>query len=818
MSRSLVHSSARSLPLLAAKPLDDPTKAIAATLKIDPRDSIESVRSNLSALGDLSHLKFNCPHSTLHNSTRSPNITIPMQLDTIFQAVGFGNSNAFSIPAMSGINSAFVHDIFLPIAINNSLPQIPHQENFIKPRGLDGSQCHLPIQTNKFYGNLLSTNQSTPIWTNPYSLWWHPGGNGTAPGVDVAHIDENQKVFGKGNSSANAEYFFSPVGLTSLRFSAREFAANHCHLILDSPSQQSINMNIDANCGSLKLPLVQGMAFVTGIYSNLVPQFYSTFHIHSLTRVHSAPESFKYLVHLNDSKVWAVYIFPNAGTFRIDFNLHIINNSFIEASCEFSGVIQIAKIPITHTGHFLNTECVEQAVYDFHAGSYPTGVTLSGCVGGSSGSYSFNYVVCSLRGAPVLTYLFPHHVASITEGLKTPLQLVSTVRGTMTAFFGNRLTFTETDLPVYVGFMPYSPKRPFACYSDLQLQSIAAAAAKEAARDVVNESNLQSMYFSGKVLQKYALVCLVVSSIMNNKDLTDKLLANLKAAFARFSQNVQQHPLVYDITWKGISSSAGIKDGTIQDFGNSQFNDHHFHYGYFVHTAAIIGHLDPTWISDNKDYVNNLIRDVANPSTSDIHFPQFRSFDWFAGHSWAAGITPRGDGKDEESSSEDYNFYYGMKLWGHVTGDEVMEARANLMLAIQKRSMNSYMLLGSTNKIEPKSFVMNYVSGILLENKLNYTTYFSGLEQCILGIHMLPTTGISGYIRSAEFVRHEWNDKVASLISSVADGWKGILYLDYAIAEPAAAYDFFANRAFNLSFLDDGMSLTWSLAYSASLA
>ncbi len=114
------------------------------------------------------------------------------------------------------------------------------------------------------------------------------------------------------------------------------------------------------------------------------------------------------------------------------------------------------------------------------------------------------------------------------------------------------------------------------------------------------------------------------------------------------------------------------------DFGNTYYNDHHFQfvpllpfsppyqyadrpsYGYFIYTAAVIGYLDPTWLPENAPYVNALVRDIANPSTSDSYFPVSRMFDWYHGHSWAHGLYETGDGKDEESSSEDTMSAYAM--------------------------------------------------------------------------------------------------------------------------------------------------------------
>jgi endo-1,3(4)-beta-glucanase len=171
-------------------------------------------------------------------------------------------------------------------------------------------------------------------------------------------------------------------------------------------------------------------------------------------------------------------------------------------------------------------------------------------------------------------------------------------------------------------------------------------------------------------------------------------LDQLKIAFARFAKNEQQYPLVYESecllsslfleasnltqpdAWGGVVSSATYDTGDPGlDFGNTYYNDHHFHWGYFIYTAAVIGHLDPSWIPANKDYVNMLVRDISNPSTKDEYFPVWRCFDWFHGHSWAHGLYDTLDGKNQESSSEDTMHAYGLKMWGSVTRDENLEAR-----------------------------------------------------------------------------------------------------------------------------------------------
>jgi endo-1,3(4)-beta-glucanase len=156
----------------------------------------------------------------------------------------------------------------------------------------------------------------------------------------------------------------------------------------------------------------------------------------------------------------------------------------------------------------------------------------------------------------------------------------------------------------------------------------------------------------------------VVNDLLKNPGLAQSGLNNLKSAFSRFSANKQQFPLYYECeltgpqltkevrltcaaAWGGLVSSATYLTGNNgADFGNTFYNDHHFHYGYFIFAASVIGYLDPSWLTKaNVDFVNTMVRDIANPSREDKYFPEFRNFDWYHGHSWAHGLYETVDGK-----------------------------------------------------------------------------------------------------------------------------------------------------------------------------
>jgi endo-1,3(4)-beta-glucanase len=88
------------------------------------------------------------------------------------------------------------------------------------------------------------------------------------------------------------------------------------------------------------------------------------------------------------------------------------------------------------------------------------------------------------------------------------------------------------------------------------------------------------------------------------------------------------------------------------DYGNGYYNDHHFHYGYFLAAAATIAKYDSNgtlqihraniynsrfdqgWMNEHETILNAFLRDIVNPSADDPYFTVVRCRDWFAGHSW----------------------------------------------------------------------------------------------------------------------------------------------------------------------------------------
>ncbi|KAF2427716.1 glycoside hydrolase [Tothia fuscella] len=332
----------------------------------------------------------------------------------------------------------------------------------------------------------------------------------------------------------------------------------------------------------------------------------------------------------------------------------------------------------------------------------------------------------------------------------------------------------------------------------------------------------------GKALANFAAVVYVTNDLTKNTGLAAAGLVKLKAAMQTFVQKKQSYPLAYDTVWGGIVSTAGYTD-TGADFWDTNYNDHHFHYGYFVYAAAVIAHIDPSWLTinsgSNKIWVNALVRDYANSISDDLYLYS-RNFNWFHGHSWAKGLLDSGVGKDQESRSEDSFASYAIKMLGKSIRDSNMEARGNLMLAIQGRSFQNYFLMESTHTVQPFRFINNKVTGILFESKIDHTTYFGINIEHIEGSHftdihsinMIPIMPNSGLIRKANFVKEEWAKYFDNgRVNAVQAGWKGILYANLAFIDVTSSWNFFASSFFDPGNLDGGASRTWYLTLAAAL-
>ena len=761
--------------------------------------------------------------TTLNMDGRSSAAPFPTDLAVSSVALDLNETVVMTAVASTTTKlSLSVSDIFQAIATDAPPEQLSRRSDHPAPRkGIQPQEKKL--QTNKFYSNFFLEDQALPSYIFPYSVVWANGTGVTGSyGMAVSHTERVQFAGGETDPVTGAWRFYaSPIGVHSVVLSATELT-NDTKLTTDSLEAFSVNVNLSPGSGNsssrITYPLVQGMGLVTAEYTNATPMIASGIGFDNITYIGAAGDNttHKYRMELTNGFSWLAYVTPKNSEYDVN-SFTLLDGTNVQGPSGFMGTVQVAKIPNDAT------DAVE--VYDSAAGAYPTSGSISGSVEGTTGRYTLSWKKGGVQSQQLLMFALPHHMQSLSEETKgsvTDVKLMTTVKGTGVAIRGESWTLEEP-LNIDMEFAPYQPG--YGSVRNVSSEDAALineAGASELQQDMSEMSNLDSMYYSGKELAKYAGIVFAVNDMGKNVSLAQGGLERLKMAMARFVDNKQKFPLVYEEAWGGAASSASYDTGDSgQDFGNSFYNDHHFHYGYHVYAAAVIAYLDPTWLETgtNKAWVNTLVRDYANSITDDPYFPFSRNFDFYHGHSWAKGLFASADGKDQESSSEDTMASYAIKMWGAVIGDKAMEARGNLMLAIQTRSLDNYYLYRDNNEVQPREYIGNRAAGILFENKIDHVTYFGNKIEYIQGINMIPMMPFSTVTRRRDFVQTEWDQFFAKNISAIESGWRGILMSNLALIDPEASYQFFSGKSgdYKDNMLDGGASRTWYLAYAAGL-
>ncbi|BFZ55264.1 endo-1,3-beta glucanase [Savitreella phatthalungensis] len=709
----------------------------------------------------------------------------------------------------AGISSVTVSNVFQPISNSAPLDVFPRTSHPRVPQNYTGNT---PIQTNKQWQQILINGQESANMVIPYVF------NYLSP-ASFAWQNANPSQYEYDASQAPPVFYGTPLLLKQLVTTALEFTSEDSEPSLDVSEgrQASVRVKISmpgSTPQTMTTDLVSGMGFITVHYASLTPAIQGTFSNFAAVPLTAYKPAVlqKFRLDTPDSS-WLMYVLDTGSAGPIWSS----NGTLISAAGAYTGTIQFAKLSV------LSSSDAAEQVLDQTAGSWVTGMSLAGGVSGSSGTYSLVYTVDSASGTPrstALVYALPHHQPFISGSAKaTTLYMQSPITGAARAYVASTLTMTDPDLPASVGFFPPDDG---ATWNQQTLLTIK----KSLTPDILGANyttgcNVYSTYFSGKCMAKAAQVCLVARDVIRDPVLATNCIDQLEGVMNVFVANAQQLGLSYDTTWGGVLTEAGLSNLDI-DFGNAAYNDHHFHYGYIIYAAAALAELRPAWLrrGNNMAWVDTLVRDVATPNPDDLYFPQFRSMDWYVGHSLSHGVgSDFSQGKDEESSSEDYNFAYGLKLWGHVTGRPALEGLGLLMTGVIRRSVQAYMLLGPDNNIQPAVYTPNYVSGITFGGALIHSTFFGGQTQFVHGIHMLPMTGITSFVRTPRFVGMEWNNVLSKLAGTLTDNWAGILYSNLAVASAQASWDFFSAGNvvnFNRAFLDDGQTLTWTLLFAAA--
>ncbi|KAE8909736.1 hypothetical protein PF003_g5835 [Phytophthora fragariae] len=313
-------------------------------------------------------------------------------------------------------------------------------------------------------------------------------------------------------------------------------------------------------------------------------------------------------------------------------------------------------------------------------------------------------------------------------------------------------------------------------------------------------------YNFGKQVSRDARLLLIADKF-DQEEVKQKLLTKVEMDIVDWLEATNANHFVYDQTFGGVITNDGWHDKEA-DYGNGYYNDHHFHYGYFIYALAAIRKFDPAFIEKHAQACALLMGDIGTPLFDSnttffndlpvrLLFPTARHKDWFVGHSYASGLFPMEVGKSQESSSEDLNAYYALALFSSLDekategqGDSSYHQYARLLLATELRSVKKYWHMAMNSKIYEPVFSKNAMVGVVGETSVVYNTWFGNRAVYIHGINMLPFTPFTPHLLDEEYVAREYALLSQDLPDlSQYDIWRSIVVMDHAILNAADAWD-----------------------------
>ncbi len=347
--------------------------------------------------------------------------------------------------------------------------------------------------------------------------------------------------------------------------------------------------------------------------------------------------------------------------------------------------------------------------------------------------------------------------------------------------------------------------------SDLNLSNLTKVQKQTLITDLNNDTESLNFtqtdtYFGGKELYRAAQLLQIAEQLNQSKD-ASSIKAKLASRLSEWltpNNNLSRNNLYfyYDTEYKGVVGKQAA-------YGSDQFNDHQFHYGYFIYAAAILGTYDHQFLNNYKDAVNTLVADVASPVQTS-YFPKLRVFDPYVGHSWASGNGDFSDGNNQESSSEAINAWYATYLWAGVTKNTNLKSEAIWLYAHETIAANADWLSIPSNDGQGPTYAYPY-AGMVWGDKLAYATFFNSQPAAVLGIQLIPMSPGQAYLSQNKSVIAS---NLAATVPNASD--LNVLYGDYllmyeALYNPNAALQELPSIA--PQNIDNGDSMTYLSAW-----
>ena len=365
-------------------------------------------------------------------------------------------------------------------------------------------------------------------------------------------------------------------------------------------------------------------------------------------------------------------------------------------------------------------------------------------------SYSYDAATSTLKTTfsvdqKVLMGFLPHHYYS-SEYLGEPMLPLAqptymTPRGQMRLASGNSFSFTY---PVH-SFLPFFPA-PMEWKEDFSPSRMAELNADYAKRGSFGEDT----YWGGKGLTQmahYMTFALQLGDTATFRMAKQRLRSVLENWYT-YTPGEQRVYFARYPRW-------GALVGFDPSYDSDTFNDHHFHYGYFVYASAILCLLDDDFRAQYGSMVREVARDYANWQRSTDE-PWFRTLDPYCGHSFAGGLGNQGNGNGQESSSEAIQGWGGVWLLGAALQDQDMLEAGIMGYTLETRATAEYWFDRKRRNIDYTKYQHPYCCNLTMQG-VGWWTWFSGDPVWMHSIQWLPISPILTNYLSEDLAFASWD-------------------------------------------------------------
>lgn len=274
-------------------------------------------------------------------------------------------------------------------------------------------------------------------------------------------------------------------------------------------------------------------------------------------------------------------------------------------------------------------------------------------------------------------------------------------------------------------------------------------------------------YWGGKGLTQMALN-MTFAKQTGHDDLYDLSKSKLKAALVDWLTYTPGEPtkfFAYYPRWGGML-------GFDVSYDSDAFNDHHFHYGYFIYAAALLCMEDEEFARGYGEILRMIVKDYANYDREDARFPFLRNLDPWAGHSYAGGLGDHGNdnGNGQESSSEAMQGWGGVYLLGVALGDRAMRDAGIFGWLTESRGVVEYWFDRSRSNYDYTRYDHPYNTN-LTSKGIGWWTWFSGDPLWMHSIQWMPVSPCLNYLsEDADFVKWDYETMMQTTSYSWFDG------------------------------------------------